>query len=401
MSNTDNKQLLPLILNIGSDNFRLGWAGGDFPDLIAPSIYVDITDYLFNSNIIASDTIDGLEDIFLEPDNQPHLVGHDALKYQNILKIREFSKENNYNILLKFFSYYYQQLNITEEFQFKQPLIIITPFYKSELEKTKLQDIFFNSLNFPHILFLPETQAILSTLQKSSGVIVNIGESYTYISTIFHGFTNIMARDMFPITGSDITKYFLNLILSKISATKNIYIGKAIAKEIKERISLCVLDPNGEKKRVKEGLTKYNRVIDLPDGTKLNLNSERFLLSEPFFDPKIIHIDYMSLAEAISKAVKSWDRENWEELLKNVILSGGSSLISGLSERLELELQKHFSEKLKPKIKVVAASGRENMGWIGASVLYSKDQLKKGWISNPNLNESDQQQEDEITSNEQ
>ena len=41
------------------------------------------------------------------------------------------------------------------------------------------------------------------------------------------------------------------------------------------------------------------------------------------------------------------------------------------------------------------------MGWIGASVLYSKDQLKKGWISNPNLNESDQQQEDEITSNEQ
>ncbi|GAH30776.1 unnamed protein product, partial [marine sediment metagenome] len=42
-------------------------------------------------------------------------------------------------------------------------------------------------------------------------------------------------------------------------------------------------------------------------------------------------------------------------------------------------------------------SGRENMGWIGASVLYSKDQLKKGWISNPNLNESDQQQEDQTS----
>ena len=398
MSNTDNNQLLPLILNIGSDKFRLGWAGGDFPDLIAPSVYVDITDYLFSSSIIASDTINGLEDIFLDENSQTHLVGHDALKYQNILNIREFSKESNYNILLKFFFHYYQQLNIKEEFQFKQPLIIITPFYKAELEKTKLQEIFFNSLDFPYILFLPETQAILSTLQKSSGVIVNIGESYTYISTIFHGFTNIMARDMFPITGADITTYFLNLILSKNSAKQNLYLDKKIAKAIKNLLSLCVLDPDGEKKRVKEGLTKYDRVVDLPDGSKLNLNSERFLLSEPLFDPKIIHVDFISIAETIAKAVKSWDRENWEELLANVVLSGGSSLIPGFGERLEIELQQHFSEKLKPKIKVVAASGRENMGWIGASVLYSKDQLKKGWIQNPNHYDSDKPQEEQETS---
>jgi actin-related protein len=396
MSNTDNNQLLPLILDIGTDNFRLGWAGGDFPDIIAPSVYVDVTDYLFSSNIVASDTIDGLEDIFLGTNKQNHLVGHDAVKYQNILNIREFSKESNYNILIKFFYHYYQQLNIKEEYQFKQPLIIITPFYKSELEKAKLQELFLNSLNFPYILFLSETQSVLSTLQKTSGVIVNIGESHTYISTIFHGFTNIMARDVFPITGADITKYFLNLILSNSSVTKNIYLDEAIAKEIKEQISLCVLDPNGEKKRVKEGLTKYDRIVDLPDGSKLNLNSERFLLAEPFFDPKVIHVDYISIAEAISKAVKSWDRENWEELLTNVVLAGGSSLIPGLSERLEIELQKYFSEKLKPLIKVVAVSGRENMGWIGASVLYSKDQLKKGWISNLNLEDSDLPEEDNV-----
>jgi hypothetical protein len=37
------------------------------------------------------------------------------------------------------------------------------------------------------------------------------------------------------------------------------------------------------------------------------------------------------------------------------------------------------------------------MGWIGASVLYSKDQLKKGWISNPNLNDSNLPEEDNLT----
>jgi len=394
MANTAKNYLNPLILDIGSDNFRLGWAGGDFPDIIAPSVYVDVGDYLFTSDISGSDTINGLEEIFLETETQVHLVGFDALKYQNILKIREFSKGKNYNILSKFFLHYYKQLNIPVESQFKQPLIIITPFYKSELEKKKLQEVFFNSFNFPYLLFLPESQAILSTLQKSSGIIVNIGESYTSISSIFHGFTNLMARDMFPITGKKISSYLLNLILSKISSSKNTYLDKKIAKEIKEKLSLCVVDPLEEKKRVKEGLTKYDRIVDLPDGSKLKLNSERFLLSEPLFDPNIIHIDYMGLAEAISKVVMSWDRENWEELLSNVILSGGSSLMVGLNERIELELRNYFSEKLGPKIKVVAASGRENMGWIGASVLFSKDQLKKGWITNPTHQEIEQQPAD-------
>jgi len=394
MADTAKNYLNPLILDIGSDNFRLGWAGGDFPDIIAPSVYVDVGDYLFTSDISGSDTISGLEEIFLETETQVHLVGFDALKYQNILKIREFSKGKNYNILSKFFLHYYKQLNIPVESQFKQPLIIITPFYKSELEKKKLQEVFFNSFNFPYILFLPESQAVLSTLQKSSGIIVNIGESYTSISSIFHGFTNLMARDMFPITGKKISSYLLNLILSKISSSKNTYLDKKIAKEIKEKLSLCVVDPLEEKKRVKEGLTKYDRIVDLPDGSKLKLNSERFLLSEPLFDPNIIHIDYMGLAEAISKVVMSWDRENWEELLSNVILSGGSSLMVGLNERIELELRNYFSEKLGPKIKVVAASGRENMGWIGASVLFSKDQLKKGWITNPTHQEIGQEPAD-------
>ena len=394
MADTAKNYLNPLILDIGSDNFRLGWAGGDFPDIIAPSVYVDVGDYLFTSDISGSDTISGLEEIFLETETQVHLVGFDALKYQNILKIREFSKGKNYNILSKFFLHYYKQLNIPVESQFKQPLIIITPFYKSELEKKKLQEVFFNSFNFPYILFLPESQAVLSTLQKSSGIIVNIGESYTSISSIFHGFTNLMARDMFPITGKKITSYLLKLILSKISSSKNTYLDKKIAKEIKEKLSLCVVDPLEEKRRVKEGLTKYDRIVDLPDGSKLKLNSERFLLSEPLFDPNIIHIDYMGLAEAISKVVMSWDRENWEELLSNVILSGGSSLMVGLSERIELELRNYFSDKLSPKIKVVAASGRENMGWIGASVLFSKDQLKKGWITNPTHQEIEQQPAD-------
>jgi actin-like protein 6A len=89
------------------------------------------------------------------------------------------------------------------------------------------------------------------------------------------------------------------------------------------------------------------------------------------------------LPEAISKVIKSWDRENWEEIMENVVLSGGGSLIPGLKERLKVELKKYFSDKINNKINVIAPSGRESMAWIGASILHLRNQLTEEWKPNP------------------
>ena len=377
MINKD-KQLRPLILDVGSDRFKLGWTGDDSPIIIAPSVYVDVRDYIFDSNVI-----DGLEELFYDENSEIQLYGEMALQYQNILNIHEFKKENNFSILSKFFQYYYQKLDIAPEHKNKQPIIVISPFFMTEFEKTKLQQIFFNELNFPYILFLSESQAILQTLQKSTGVVVNMGESHTYISSIFHGFTNIMARDIFPVTGKDLTNHLINLIIAKKGSSINLYLEKWLAKEIKEKTALCVLKPEVEIESIKQGFTNYDQIINFPDGSNLGINLERFMLTEPIFDPKIIRIDYMGLPEAIAKVIQSWDRENWEELIPNIILSGGGSLIPGLKERLKLEIMKYFSEKINQKVSIIAAAGRENMGWLGASILYSKNELQEGWIPNP------------------
>jgi len=377
MLTVENKQLRPLILDIGNCNFRLGWAGSDLPEIIVPSVYADATD-----NIFDSDVIDGLEDLFFGNTTERHLYGIEALNYQNILKIHEFKKENNYYILSKFFHHYYQKLDILPENQFKQPIIIITPFFTTELEKTKLEQIFFQDFNFPYLLFLPESQAIMHALQKETGVVVNMGDFHTYISTIFHGFTNIMARDLFPISGKDLTNHFLNMVLTNKSSSRKYYLDKWLAKEIKEKTALIVLNSEEEKKNIKEGLTNYDQIINFPDGSSLKINTERFMLSEPMFDPRLIHIDYLGLDEAIVKVIKSWDRESWEEIIPNIILAGGGSLIPGLKERLKLELTKHFSDKIRDKLNIIAPSGRENMAWIGASILYSKNKLPD-WKPNP------------------
>ena len=146
---------------------------------------------------------------------------------------------------------------------------------------------------------------------------------------------------------------------------------------------MCVLRPEVEIDSIKQGFTNYDQVINFPDGSNLGINLERFMLTEPFFDPKLIRIDYIGLPEAIAKVIQSWDRENWEELISNIILSGGGSLIPGLKERLKIEIMKYFSDKINQKVNIIAATGRENMSWLGASILHSKNELKEGWIPNP------------------
>lgn len=374
-----NDPLRPLILDIGSNTFRLGYAGDDYPVIITPSVYVEASDYLFTSDII-----DGLEDIFISEERvEKHLFGQEALDYKHILKIHEFKKENNYNILLKFFQHYYEKLEISQEYRYMQPIIIISPFLMTDLEKSKLQQIFFEKLNFPKLLFLSESQAIMAPLQKISAIVVNMGESRTYINSFLHGFNKIMSRDIFPIAGKELTNHLLNLCVTQKESGKKNYVDNLIAKEIKEETSLCVFNVEAEKKRIKEGVNKYDKEFVLPDGSALKINFERFMLSEPLFDPKLIHIDYFSLAEAISKIIRSWDRENWEELISNIILSGGGSLIPGLKDRLKDELKKFFPDKINEKINIIALSGREHMSWIGTSILYLKNQLQKGWIDNP------------------
>jgi len=375
MSSEKTNQTRPLILDIGRNFFRLGWAGSDYPEIIAPSIYVDNKDYLFTS-----DVIDGLEDIFVGEQNvENQLYGNEALKYSNVLKVHEI--KDNYTILMKFFHFYYKQLGIENENLFKQPIIIIAPFFMSELEQTKLRDIFFNVFEFPALLFIPDSQGMLAVLQKPSAVIVNMGESNTYITTFLHGFTNIMARDTFPISGKDLTSALLKMLLKGVG--KNVYLDKMIAKEIKEKLSVCVLNPEEEVKRIKDGLTKFKSSVDLPDGSKLEINSERFQLVEPLFDPSIIHIDYIGLPEAIAKVIRTWDREDWVELLPNILLVGGGSLIPGLEKRLQIEISKFFSERIRNKITVSATSGRDTMGWVGISVLWAQSKLTKGWEYNP------------------
>lgn len=75
-----------------------------------------------------------------------------------------------------------------------------------------------------------------------------------------------------------------------------------------------------------------------------------------------------------------------KDLYGNVVLSGGSTMFSGISDRMTKELAQLAPSSMK--IKVVAPPERKYSVWIGGSILASLSTFQQMWISKSEYDES-------------
>lgn len=70
----------------------------------------------------------------------------------------------------------------------------------------------------------------------------------------------------------------------------------------------------------------------------------------------------------------------------NIILSGGSTLFTGMSERLSKELLSLAPKVMK--VKIIAADERKFSTWIGGSILASLESFQNKWITKSEYDEN-------------
>ena len=107
----------------------------------------------------------------------------------------------------------------------------------------------------------------------------------------------------------------------------------------------------------------------LPDGSKVILGDERHESSEIMFDPTLASFEYPSISKMVETSLKKCSNEVRESLYGNIVLSGGSTLFEGLTERLTQELIK--TAPLPDKVKIHAPADRKYSAWLGGSILTS------------------------------
>lgn len=86
--------------------------------------------------------------------------------------------------------------------------------------------------------------------------------------------------------------------------------------------------------------------LQLPDGRIVKLSGERFEAPEALFQPHLINIEGVGVAELLFNTIQAADIDTRAEFYKHIVLSGGSTMYPGLPSRLEREIKQLYLERV-------------------------------------------------------
>ena len=76
------------------------------------------------------------------------------------------------------------------------------------------------------------------------------------------------------------------------------------------------------------------------------MSGERFEAPEALFQPHLVNIEGVGVAELLFNTIQAADIDTRPEFYKHIVLSGGSTMYPGLPSRLEREIKQLYLERV-------------------------------------------------------
>ncbi|KAJ5078501.1 actin-7-related [Anaeramoeba ignava] len=244
------------------------------------------------------------------------------------------------------FHTFYNELRIDPE---DKTVILSEP----SLNRKKIREICFEIMfeTFSPQFFWMANSGFLALLfsEKKTGIVIEFGYSQMYIIPIFEGIVLDHAVVKSDFSGNDIND-FMTQILNKKNYNMITSFEREIVRDIKEKLCFVSFDYENDKEISEKG--GFNKKqYELPDGTDILIDFERFTCPELIFQPNLIGFSQsLSVTGLIEKSISKCDIEIQPILLKNIILSGGSTKFPGFSERLKKEIINSFGKNFEVEI---------------------------------------------------
>jgi len=288
--------------------------------------------------------------------NLPFFVGDEALEQKYPLK---YPIENGIitgwdeveQILIYTFNHL---LKINPE---NHSMLMTGDLYQPKANYEKLKQVIFECFKVPKLFIANQALLPLIASGSNTGLVVDIGDSICRTIPIYEGFIIKDAISSLNFSGKDLNKYFMKMINER-GYTE---IGNEIVRDIKEKHGYISLNYEDEMKS-----QQLEKMYSLPDGQVVTLGNELFRCPEALFQPSVLEKESVGIHEAIYNSLMQCQSEVSNEMIKNIILSGGSTLFPGFPERIKKEL-----ENLMPgrNIHVIAPPSRKISAWQGGSIL--------------------------------
>jgi len=325
------------------------------------------------------------------------VVGKRVVGLKSMLQLSRPVKRGtieNWDVMKMLWDFAFKLLKVTPS---ECKVLLTEPLFTPDKTREKVAEVMFEEFNVRALQIEAQPLLALYAYGKSTGMIVDIGHGLTQLVPIYRGFIIPKAVRIVPLGGQDITTYLIRLLMHRGYYLTTI-MGMEIAKEIKERLCYVALDPKEEAEKMRrrrawpedlytgiaeEGMEvkRAKGTYRLVDGTVIRLEEEVFLAPEVLFNPSLIGADIKPLPSLIVDSIMACDIDLRKELIKHIILCGGTSMLKGLPERLMKELVNGLRKRgIKTKPRVITPKLREIFVWIGASKLASLVEERDLWV---------------------
>lgn len=359
-------QITPIVIDIGSQTTKAGISGEDTPRITIPTIIGKIRQQIVMQGM-------GQKEMY---------IGDEISTLQGSLKISHPIQRGivtNWEEVEKIlYHLYYNELRMVPE---EQPILLTEATRNPVKNSEKMMEMMLETFQVPQVQIMNPGVLVLYGAGKLTGLIVESGHGVTQVIPIHEGLLTKSAVQRFQFGGVDINDKFVELLTERgeyFSSSSEM----EMIREMKEKV--CYVSEHFEdemKKKNNEIEMKYT----LPDGREIEIGNERFRATETLFDPSLVGSEIPGLHEMINLSIMKCDTGLKKTFWKNIILSGGNTLFKGTEKRLENELKQLTKKNIE--VEISSLSERQNLAWIGGSVLASLSTFKEQWITKEEFDE--------------
>jgi actin-related protein len=263
----------------------------------------------------------------------------------------------------------------------EHPVMLTEAPANPKANREKMTQIMFESFNVPKLYI--SIQAVLSLYAsgRTTGLVVDSGDGVTHTVPIYEGYALPHAVKRIDLAGRDLTDRMMKLLAERGEFRPSTSAEREITRDIKEKLAYVAANFAEEMK--KDGLEK---TYQLPDGNIITIANERFRCPEALFDPKLIGKEFKGIHEASFDTIQDCDIDIRTDLYENVVISGGTTMFEGLSDRLQAEIQTKAPSTVT--VEVEASEERKYSVWVGGSILSSLSTFQNMWITREEYDEA-------------
>jgi centractin len=387
----------PIVIDNGSGTLKAGFAGEDNPKAFGSALVGRPKYQRIMAGSLGDDTKWRTQDEVL--------VGEAAQSNRGLLRLNypiEHGIVTNWDDMERLWYHTYtQDLKAVPE---EHPVLITEAPYNPRANRDRMCQIFFEQFNVPSVYVSIQATLSLYASGRTTGVVVDIGDGVSHVVPVYEGFSLPSSIKRMDIAGRDITDQLALLVRRSSGVVLQSSSERELARLMKEKCCFVSKDIARDEKLYSPGLlhagagttSELLAEYRLPDGHVIQLGSEQFRAPEILFNPQLLGEETPGIHRLTSLAIAKTDLDLRPTLYQNIILSGGTTLIRNIGERLLNELKDEQQQSAttlwssknstlaydtKMKVKIFAPPERKYTTWIGGSILAGLSTFKKMWVT--------------------